>query len=253
MPKDSELRSILVTGSSSGIGAAIARRLARPGVGIVVHALHNQDGCDAVAAELRAAGAQATVLLGDLAKPDTAAKLVDCAVNSFGGLDVVIANAGFPVRGVIGEIDRATLDHCWAVIAGSFFELVTAAHRHLRRGTDPRVVAISTHNAHIFRTDYLLYPASGAAKAGLEAMVRAVAVQFGTDGITVNAVVPGLVRKQADTVQFLSNEEWRNFTSKIPLGRIGEPDEVAAAVAFLASRDASYVTAQIIHVNGGFI
>ena len=95
-------RSILVTGSGSGIGAAIARRLARPGVGILLHALHNSAGCEAVAAELREGGASTDVMLGDLSLPETGRLLVERAVATFGGLDVVVANAGFPDRRQIG-------------------------------------------------------------------------------------------------------------------------------------------------------
>src|SRR5438552_937253 len=168
-------RSVLVTGSGSGIGAAIARRLAKPGTGILVHALHNRAGCEAVAAELRQAGATAEVMLGDLSKPETGGLLVEQACKAFGGLDVLIANAGFPDRRPFGALDRAGLDYCIGVITGGFFEMVSAALPHLCKGRDSRVIAISTHNAHVFRTDYPVYPASAAAKAGLEAMVRVAA------------------------------------------------------------------------------
>ena len=247
------LRSILVTGSGSGIGAAIARRLARPGVGILVHALHNSAGCEAVAAELRGAGAKTAVMLGDLSLPETGGLLVERAVSAFGGLDVLVANAGFPDRRQIGVLDRAGLDYCIAVITGGFFELVTAAELHLKQAQDARVIAISTHNAHVFRTDYPNYPASGAAKAGLEAMVRAVSVPFAAAGITVNAVVPGLIRKQEGTEQFLSADEWREFARKVPLGRIGEPEDLTGIFVYLASPASRWVTGRSFYIDGGWL
>jgi 3-oxoacyl-[acyl-carrier protein] reductase len=246
-------RAILITGSGSGIGAAICARLAGPRVGVLVHAKENRAGVARVAEAARAAGAEAVTALGDLADPETGAALVARAVEAFGRLDVLVANAGFPDRRPFGTLDRAGYDYVQGVVAAGFFEMATAALPHLQKARDGRVVTISTHNAHIFRTDYPFYPASAAAKSALEALTRAFAMQLGPHGVTVNAVVPGLIRKDPSTPQFLSAEEWQKFAQKIPLGRIGEPEEIAATVAFLCSRDAAYITGQLIHVNGGFI
>lgn len=246
-------RAILVTGSGSGIGAAICRHLARPGVGILVHARHNRDGVERVAAQVRDAGAQAVTALGDLSVPGTGAALVTQAAAAFGRLDVLIANAGFPDRRPFGTLDRNGLDTVYAVVTAGFFEMATAALPWLQQARNGRVVTISTHNVHVFRTDYPFYPASAAAKAGLEALTRTLALQLGPHGVTVNCIAPGLIRKDPGTPQFLSEEEWQGFAAKVPLGRIGQPDDVAAAVAFLCSPDAGYISGQVIHVNGGLI
>ena len=244
--------SILVTGSGSGIGAAIARRLARPGVGIVIHAHKNKDGCERVATEMRAKGAEAVVHLADLADPAGARSCVDKAVSAFGGLHTLVANAGFPDLRVWGDLDRAGIDNCYKVIAGGFFEMCTRALPHLKAaGPRGRVVAISTLNAHVFRRTYPIYPGSAAAKAALEALVKTLAVQLAPTSATVNCVAPGIIEKDKDTIQFYSDEGWAPLIANVPLGRLGKPDEVAAVVGFLCSADASYVTNQVIHVNGG--
>ncbi|MBL8698448.1 MAG: SDR family oxidoreductase [Alphaproteobacteria bacterium] len=246
-------RGILVTGSGSGIGEMIVRRLAAPGTGILLHAAKNRAGCERVARELEARGAKTAIELGDLADAGVGARLVEATARAFGRIDVVIANAGFPDRKLIGELTRDDLDYMYRAMLGGLFDMLTAAQPHLLKATDGRVVAISTHCAHVFRNDYPLYPGSGPIKAAMETMVRAAATQFAPSGVTVNAVVPGLIRKPHNTEQFLSNAEWDALAAKIPMRRIGEPDEVAAAVCFLASKDASYITGQCIHVNGGFV
>lgn len=248
------LRVALVTGAASGIGAAVCRRLARPGVAILVHTRRNRVGAEQVAADVRAAGGQAEIALSDFAEPGAAGELAQSAISKFGRLSVVVANAGFADRRRPGDgLDRAGYEATHGAIAASFLELAAAAMPSLARDGNGRLIAVSAFNAHLFRPDIPAFPASAAAKAAVEVLARTLAVEFAEKGVTVNCVVPGFIRKDAAAHTALDPAQWKALEAKVPFRRLGSPEEVASVIAFLASHDASYVTGQVIHVNGGLL
>jgi 3-oxoacyl-[acyl-carrier protein] reductase len=248
-----EQRSVLVTGAASGIGAAVCRVLASPGTAILLHTRRNRDGAEAVATEVRQAGGRAEVMLGDLTDPAAAPAAVNAAVTRFGRFDVLVSNAGFADRTPVAALSDEALTASTQAIQGAFFRLCSAALPHLRAAGDARVIAVSSFVAHTFRPDITTFPASAAAKAGLEALVRALAVELGPDGVTVNAVVPGFIRKDSGAHRAIAPGALEAQTARIPLRRIGLPEDVAAAVAFLASSAAGYITGQALHVSGGLV
>lgn len=244
-------RSVLITGASSGIGAAVARRLAGPGVGLLLHARKNLDGLEAVAATARERGAEVAIQLGDLSDPAVPGALIAAALARFEAIDVVVSNAGAANKTPWGVAALSDLQQASDVIETAFFQLMTAALPALKQAREGRIVAISSFVAHVFRSDVTLFPVSAAAKAGLEALVRSLAVTLAPHGVTANCVIPGFTRKDATGHSSLSADQWRSVIERVPLGRLGEPDDIAAAVAYLTSRDAGYVTGQSLHVNGG--
>ena len=242
----------LITGAASGVGAELCRRVAAPGVAILAHTRRNAAGLDAVAGQARARGAQVMTALGDLTDPAVPGALVAQAVAAFGGLDVVVANAGFADRTAFTALDDAGFAASQDAIPFAFLRLARAAAPLLRLGHCPRIIAVSSFVAHAFRPGLPSFPASAAAKAALEALMRALALELAPE-VTVNAVVPGFVRKDAGAHAALDPAAAARNAAHIPLGRVGLPQEVAAAIAFLASEDAGYITGQALHVDGGLV
>ena len=242
-------RVILITGAASGIGAAVCRRVAGEGTKLLIHARQNQAGLDAVAETARQAGSEVASSLGDLTDPDVPGQLVAATVENFGTIDQIVSNAGFAQRGIIdGGIEN--LERAERGMPDAFFRMTSAALPYLEKSSCGRVVAVSSFVAHVFAADGL-FAVTAAAKAAMEALAKTLAVQLAPSGTTVNCIAPGYTKKDATGHSALSEDAWANAARKIPMGRIGTPDDAAALIAFLLSDDTGFITGQTIHVDGG--
>jgi 3-oxoacyl-[acyl-carrier protein] reductase len=242
-----ENQMIAITGAASGIGAALARALAGPGRILLLHTGSNAGGLAKIAEDAKTAGARVETLIGDLGEEATARQLAALAGDR---LDALIANAGYADRTPYEQLQPDQLDKAYAAMTMGFFHLSRHLLPALRSAPAGRIVAISSFVAHRYRLVGERFPASAAAKAGLEALAKALALDLAPEGITVNCVVPGHIEKDSqDAARKAARRE--RMQPLIPMGRMGQPEDVTGIVEFLLSPAAGYITGQLIHVDGG--
>lgn len=240
-------QTVVVTGGASGIGAAIARRFAAQGAALLI-ADRDAAGAERLASQLRAGGAGASALAADLADPAQAARIVDCARQRHGAPDVVVHNAAYFPLTDFTAIDAPLLERTFAVNVWAAFHLLQAALPGFRaRGGGRMLVTSSVTGPRVAYPGLAHYAAS---KSAVNGFIRAAALEVAPHGVTVNGVEPGMIQTpaQANLGDAGVTERLRR---RIPLGRLGTPDDIAGAMLFLASRDAAYITGQTIIVDGG--
>jgi len=235
----------LVTGASRGIGRAIALGLGKQGATVIGTAT-SETGADNISSYLKAESIRGRGLILNVADPESTAACVKQVTEEFGSPDILVNNAGITRDNLLMMMKDDQWDEIINTNLNSIFRMSKAVIRPMMKKRNGRIINISSvvgATGNPGQTNY------AAAKAGLIGFSKSLAREIGSRNITVNAVAPGFI--DTDMTRELSDEQKDNLTVQIPLGRLGSPDDIAAAVVFLASPSAAYITGETIHVNGG--
>lgn len=241
-----ESKVVLITGASRGIGRAIALAFAEPGSTVIINFRSGREAAQETAQAVSQRGAQAVLSPFDVAQPEAVKAAFKDITDTFGRLDVLVNNAGITRDNIFPRLKESDWDEVLAVNLKGVFLCCQAAMRPMLKQRFGRIITITSVVGFTGNAGQCNY---AAAKAGIMGLTRSLAREVISRNITVNAVAPGYI--ETEMTQALSEEARRSLLEQIPAGRTGTPEEVAAAVRFLASEEAGYITGQVLHVNGG--
>jgi L-rhamnose 1-dehydrogenase len=242
-------KRMLVTGASAGIGRAIALTAARHGAAVTLNYFGDSTGADSAVTEITANGGRAVAVEGDVADPLIASKSVDACVGAFGALDILVSNAGIcPFHSLLDipvETVRRTVD---VNLLGSYYMVQAAARQMVAQGNGGSIIAISSISALVGGAMQTHYTPT---KAGVHSLMQSAATALGVYGIRCNSVMPGTIETDINREDLSDSAKRAYMEGRIPLGRLGAPDDIADPVIFLASDMARYVSGAHLLVDGG--
>ncbi|WP_433909712.1 SDR family NAD(P)-dependent oxidoreductase [Sphingomonas yabuuchiae] len=244
-----EGKKVLVTGASAGIGRAAAIGAARHGADVAINYAGNDAAAAEVVREIEALGRRALAIKGDVAEHATAGAFVSQAADTLGGLDVFVSNAGICPFHAFLDMPPETFERTMRVnLHGAYYMVQAAANRMVEQGRGGAIVAVSSISALVggeFQTHYT------PTKAGVHSLMQSTAIALGRHGIRCNSVLPGTILTDINKDDLADLDKRERMAARIPLGRLGEPDDLAGPIVFLASDMARYVTGAALLVDGG--
>lgn len=238
----------VVTGASGGIGKAIALAYGKAGASVAVHYHGNKSKAEAVKAEIEAAGGKAEIFCCNVADYDECSEFIKSVIKTFGRLDILVNNAGITRDGLVMGMKENDFDDVINTNLKGSFNCIRFASRQMMKQRFGRIINVTSVSGVAGNAGQANYSAS---KAGLIGLTKSVAKELASRNVTANAIAPGFVKTEMTEV--LSEEVKENAKKQIPLGRFAEPEDIANAALFLASDMASYITGQVLLVDGGMV